>query len=504
MNYSVPAIFATDSYKLTHSEMYPDGMELLFSTWVPRSARIARNTKRELSGQSGVVFFGITDTIVKIGQLFKTWFDRDENDALEEYVEFFEAFLKTAPAKEQLARIRALHRLGYLPIIIQHLPEGTVTQPGVVQAVIYNSHPDFAWVTNYIESLFSTLQWNAQTVASIARNYRNLCEQYSDLTCDNNFHVDWQCHDFSLRGLSSLETSSSAQIGHLLYFNGTDTLPCLFRAQELYEDFDIADYGSVPATEHSVMCAGGQLDEVETFERIMKTYPTGIVSIVSDTWDFWKVLTIYLPQLKPQIMARDGKLVIRPDSGNPIDIICGDPNAEWGTPAYKGAIELLWEVFGGEVNEKGYKVLDSHIGLIYGDSITLERAKRIFEGLEAKGFASSNVVLGVGSYTYQCNTRDTYGFAMKATGAIVNGEERALFKDPITDDGTKRSFKGFTSTRYDGDLNEYYTIDGLSFTEATEDEFSAFELFDFKTDLDNFGVSIRNTLWEEVKLEAHA
>jgi nicotinamide phosphoribosyltransferase len=497
MNYSVPAIFATDSYKLTHSEMYPEGMELLFSTWVPRSDRIARETKRQLNGQGGVVFFGIHDTINKLTSIFDEWFDRDIDDVLNEYITFFEAFLKVEPAEEQINRISHLHALGYLPIKILHLPEGTVTQPGVVQAVVYNTHPDFAWATNYLESLFSTLQWNAQTVASIARNYRNLCDEFAEKTCENNLHVDWQCHDFSLRGLSSLETSSSAQLGHLLYFNGTDTLPCLFQGAKTYYDFNIADFGSVPATEHSVMCAGGELSEQETFERIMKVYPSGIVSIVSDTWDFWKVLTILLPQMKDQIMARDGKLVIRPDSGNPVDIICGDPTADFDSPAQKGAIQLLWEVFGGEVNSKGYKVLDSHIGLIYGDSITLDRAKSIFLRLAMKGFASSNVVLGVGSYTYQCNTRDTYGFAMKATGAIVNGFERQLFKDPVTDDGTKKSFKGFLSTRYDPVRDEFYTVDQLSFEEAVADPDSAFEAFDFET-------GSQKPSWYETKLNARA
>jgi nicotinamide phosphoribosyltransferase len=347
------------------------------------------------------------------------------------------------------------------------------------------------------------MQWNAQTVASIARNYRDLCETFAAATCDNNGHVDWQCHDFSMRGLSSLETSSSSQLGHLLYFNGTDTLPCLFRGAETYIDFDIAQFGSVPATEHSVMCAGGELSEQETFERIMRVYPTGIVSIVSDTWDFWKVLTELLPSMRDQIMARDGKLVIRPDSGDPVDIICGDPLAPYGSPEFKGAIELLWEVFGGEINSRGFRVLDSHIGLIYGDSITLERAKRIFERLQENGFASSNIVLGVGSYTYQHNTRDTYGFAMKATGAIVNGQERALFKDPVTDDGTKRSFKGFLSTRYSEENDEFYTVDQLTFDEVTSDPLSAFETFDFEQDM-QYGRRISPVYWTDVRLEARA
>jgi nicotinamide phosphoribosyltransferase len=177
------------------------------------------------------------------------------------------------------------------------------------------------------------------------------------------------------------------------------------------------------------MCSGGKDDEIGTFRRLLETYPTGILSVVSDTWDLWKVCTEHVVTLKEEIMARDGKLVIRPDSGNPADILCGlntGPDMYHTKialyPAYKGVIELLWDVFGGTINEQGYKVLDPHIGAIYGDSITIERAEEICKRLEDKGFASTNVVLGIGSFTYQYNTRDTFGFAMKATYVEVNGE----------------------------------------------------------------------------------
>jgi len=163
--------------------------------------------------------------------------------------------------------------------------------------------------------------------------------------------------------------------------------------------------------------------------------------VVSDTWDLWKVLSVYLPNLKKEILARDGKLVIRPDSGDPVKIICGDPDAD-DTLVNKGVVEILWDIFGGQTNAKGYKELDSHIGAIYGDSITLDRATAICEQLKQKGFASTNVVLGIGSFTYQYNTRDTFGFAMKATYGEVGGEGREIYKDPITDDGTKKSARG--------------------------------------------------------------
>jgi len=231
-------------------------------------------------------------------------------------------------------------------------------------------------------------------------------------------------------------------MGHAAVFLGSDTLPVISSLRKYYkaEGFVI---GSVNATEHSVMCAGTKDDEIGTFKSSMSTYPTGILSVVSDTWDLWKVLTEYLPKLKEEVLARDGKLVIRPDSGDPVDIICGEAS-ELGanTPKGKGVVELLWDIFGGTVNQQGYKVLDSHIGAIYGDSITTERAENICQRLSDKGFATTNVVLGIGSFTYQYNTRDTFGFAMKATSVVVNGERREIFKDPITDNGVKKSAKG--------------------------------------------------------------
>lgn len=230
-----------------------------------------------------------------------------------------------------------------------------------------------------------------------------------------------------------------------------------------------------------------EIAEMLTIKDLLEKYPTGILSVVSDTFDLWKVCTKYLPQLKEQILTREGKLVIRPDSGDPVDILCGKflPDNGWDgecpvtsdylasnaddSPSGKGVIELLWDIFGGTTNEQGYKVLDPHIGAIYGDSITLERANEICKRLEAKGFASTNVVLGIGSFTYQYNTRDTFGFAMKATyvekecsDCFNTGEDQKndviykkcencngrgvigfeIFKDPITDSGMKKSAKG--------------------------------------------------------------
>jgi nicotinamide phosphoribosyltransferase len=190
------------------------------------------------------------------------------------------------------------------------------------------------------------------------------------------------------------------------------------------------------------MCAGGKESEENTYTRLLtKVYPKGVVSIVSDTWDFWKVVTETLPKIKDVVMTREGKMVIRPDSGDPVKILVGDSEAPKGSPEYKGLVECLWDIFGGTVTSRGFKTLDNHVGAIYGDSITQERQKAILHGLLLKGFASDNVVLGIGSFTYQYVTRDTFGFAVKSTYAEVNGESREIFKQPKTDPG-KNSHKG--------------------------------------------------------------
>lgn len=238
-----------------------------------------------------------------------------------------------------------------------------------------------------------------------------------------------------------------------------------------------------------VLCAwGGKEDEIDTFRRLItEVYPAGAVSIVSDTWDFWKVLTVYAPELKPEILSRErneiglSKVVFRPDSGDPVRIICGYNEdeivrGEDGSIYYdlteltenevKGAVQCLWDVFGGTETEIGYKMLDEHVGLIYGDSITLVRANEILTRLKDSGFASSNIVFGVGSFTYQYNTRDTFGFAMKATYGEVNGEGREIFKDPATDDGIKKSAKGLLAV-IEGD-NGYELLDQVTRAQQAE------------------------------------
>jgi len=430
-------ILLKDGYKVGHRPQYPSDTLLVYSNMTPRKSRI--------DGVGGVVTFGMQYFIQEylLDQFAEGFFNKPKDDIMRAYKRRINAYL--GPDAITFDHIADLHDLGYLPLQIKSVPEGTIVPFRVPQFTIRNTRDEFFWLTNMLETLLSNVLWLPSTSATTAFRYRQVFDRYARATGADLAFVPWQGHDFSMRGMAGIEAAAMSGAAHLLSFTGTDTVPAI----EFLERYYGADCerelvgGSVPATEHSVMSMGMKDNELETFRRlIVEVCPKGVLSVVSDTWDFWKVLLEYLPALKSTILARDGKLVIRPDSGDPVKIICGDPdaNTKW---EYKGAVRVLWELFGGTLTSNGYKVLDSHIGLIYGDSITPERQVEILSRLEADGFASSNVVLGLGSYTYQYVTRDTYGFAMKATyGETESRGGQAIYKDPKSDDGTKKSASG--------------------------------------------------------------
>ena len=430
-------ILLKDGYKVGHKFQYPEGTTLVYSNLTPRKSRSAEVNE--------IVFFGLQYFIKEylIRQFNEDFFKKPKADVLKEYARRMDNYLGKDSITYQ--HIGDLHDLGYLPLEIKALPEGSLVPMKVPIFTIKNTLPEFFWLTNMLETVMSAILWKPCTSATTAFEYLQTFTRYAKETVgDDLSFIPWQGHDFSFRGMSGIEDAVMSGAGHLLSFAGTDTIPAIDFLEQYYRADAEKELigGSVPATEHSVMCMGTQGDEIGTFERLItKVYPAGIVSIVSDTWDFWQVITGFLPELKEKILARNGKVVIRPDSGDPVKIIVGDRDAPVGSPEYKGAIECLWETFGGTITQKGYKLLDGHIGLIYGDSITTERQLAILEGLKTKGFASYNVVLGIGSYTYEYVTRDTFGFAMKATYGEVNGVGRDIFKDPKTDDGTKKSAK---------------------------------------------------------------
>lgn len=554
MPFKVNPLLCTDGYKTSHHLMYPEGTTKVFSNFTPRSTKYMPKQAQD------IVVFGVQYTIKYINDLFNENFfftdlrksplgdsDREMLKLKTEVCSQLQKHLNSYLGTEyDISHFEKLWDLGYLPIEVRALEEGSVIEPKIPILTIHNTIDEFYWLTNFLETLISTTLWKPMHSASMSYAYNKIVRKYANETDKKSIgFCAFQCHDFSMRGMQSLEAAIGSALGFLVCSNGTDTLPVLQATEYYYGDTDVAF--SVPASEHAVMTAYGKEDEIDSFSRILDLFPTGIVSMVSDQFDLWKVLTEFLPKLKDKIMARDGKAVFRPDSGNPADILCGlkagnisaktyeefleiaqdelheilseeTPHGEYGgdidgfyrwndkffkvtynpdwnrhdkrfyfidnygddkttavevelKPSDKGVIELLWDVFGGTINEQGYKVLDSHVGAIYGDSITLDRTEEICERLKAKGFASTNVVFGVGSYSMGYATRDNQGSAVKATYVEVNGVGREIFKDPITDDGTKKSAKGLLAM-FNGKLKDQCTWD-----EVNSDENELMPLF---------------------------
>lgn len=428
-----------DAYKYGHICQYPEGTEYVYSNLTPRASRI--------EGIDKVVFLGLQ---AFLDDLTTSWnrdfFERDIDVICAEFEQNTTEVL--GPNNVGSDQLRQLHALGYLPLEFKAIPEGLSVPLKTPMFTVENTHKDFFWLTNYLEDRLSCSIWLPCTSATQAKRFRTMLLEWAEKTGDPSF-VDYQAHDFSFRGMGSLEEAAASGAGHLASFVGSDTI--------IAKEWIKYHYGatepilnSVPATEHSVMCSEGPEGEAALYKRLITdVYPEGFISIVSDTYDLWNVVNEILPSMREEIMSRNGKVVIRPDSGDPADILCGTARTSafgldgaYDTSEEKGLIHILWERFGGETNEKGYKVLPPQLGAIYGDGMTYDRMNNICERLEAKGFASTNVVFGIGSYTYRFVTRDTFGFAMKATANQVNGEERLLFKDPKTDSGLKKSHKG--------------------------------------------------------------
>lgn len=456
-------ILLTDGYKLGHHRQYPKGTQYVYSNWTPRS-----NTYFPEATEGSVVFgiqYFIKEYLIK--QFNEHFFNKPKEQAIKEFVDIVDPF--TGIDSVGTAHIEALHDLGYLPIKIKALPEGTVCPIRCPMLTIVNTLPEFFWLTNYLETLLSCTLWMPCTTATTSRLYRKELERHAKVTAfPEEVEKGFLCHDFSMRGMGGIEASIISGMAWLSSFIGSESLPAITKIKEYYPTNNLIA-ATVPATEHSVMCAGGMDDEFSTFKRLItETYPSGFISIVSDTWDFWQVIEDYLPKLKKDILTRDGRVVIRPDSGNPVDIICGlRTNPQYHTRIhegkyycsynpfdeepkyievskgqYYGAYYMLGEIIGWNTTIKGFMYPSTKIGLIYGDAITLERQKQIYSRLESANMAACNLVLGCGSYSCQFRSRDSLGFAVKATFCVINDKPTEIFKQPKTDDGTKNSLKG--------------------------------------------------------------
>lgn len=465
MSFKINSLYLTDGYKVGHKAMLAPGTTRLYGTWIPRSLKYAPK------GVKGIISFGqqmawkwlhdefeenffmteskkTIDGWLNIGKEIKEKQLQGHKEKALQFVKDMSLYLGMEYDGEHFEE---LWDLGYLPIKVKALPEGIETGTNIPHMTFINTVDGFAWLTLYLETIVSSLAWKPSTAATIAKLYRRQAEEWVAKTDpDNMWLVDFMCHDFSARGLDPM-SQYLIGLGHATSFRGSDTLPVIPASRYFYGvKNDEMPINSVNASEHSVSTTKiFTVGEQQMIADWLKIFDKGILSVVADTFNLWDVITKVLPANKEAIMARDGKLVIRPDSGDPVDIICGESNSDVAvSPQNRGVVQLLWDIFGGTVNEQGYKVLDSHIGAIYGDSITPERQVEIYKRLAAKGFAATNIVLGVGSFTYQYNTRDTLGFAAKGAWFEVAGESKCtcgntikcdcikqynIYKDPVTD-----------------------------------------------------------------------
>ena len=460
------SMFLADGYKAGHYNMYKNDLEIIYSNFTPRSNKYApkgNNGKVLNFGQQYVVKF-IVD------HFNENFFNKPKEVVIAEIKKDLSDYLGT---DYDTKHIEELHDLGYLPLEIRSLTEGTESPVKVPVLFLYNTDIRFAWITNYLETIISNLLWQPLTTSTnVLLMKRIVLDAVKKTDPSNTWLTDFMLHDFSMRGLSGLDAAIGNGMAFAAVSKGSDNLSAIKASQYYYGETETTVF-SVRASEHSIMTAAGEEGEFDIYKELLTKFPNGIISLVSDSFNLWRVITEYLPQLKDLIMSRDGKLVIRPDSGDPVDIICGTNNhiqERLGEIApFKGVIELLWDIFGGTVNEQGYKVLDSHIGMIYGEAINQDNIKEIFSRLEAKGFAATNCVFGQGSYSIQYTTRDTWGIACKCIAQQRNGELIEIFKNPITDSGMKKSAKGLTVV-YKDEKGEYYLKDQATLEEVNSDK----------------------------------
>lgn len=553
------SILKTDFYKATHMMQYREGITHFTSYLTPRGSRFKNIDK--------MVVFGISNFVNKI--LYKdfnrNFFNEDCSVIYDEVEEVLHDGLgyNGEMVRKTYDKISALHKLGYLPIEINGLPEGTLCPMQVSAVEIRSTHSDFAWVAQAIESILSCEFWHPTISATIGLEYKKIAKKAFDNTVDSNIsHMSAMC-DFSMRGQESYHSAIASGAAFLTNFYNCSTIESREYIKNNYNDGNNIRVNGLTSTEHSVMCSdfaiGG--DERETYRRLLtEVYPNTSFAAVMDSYDFWNVITNILPSLRSEIEAHNGFLGCRHDSDEPIHALCGieevhfiekkndenclnlideeefidyvndyfndeydeffdtdkqeseklfyvtyhnENNGDYYEgvfrvcPEYsnergaytdnkywfidgvcvekvrdirtwedKGMVESLYELFGGTINSKGYKVINSKLKAVYGDSITIPRAKEIYRRLEKKGFAANNVSLGVGSFSMECLeengelkpfTRDSFSIAIKATYCNYNdnGKEKEIFiyKDPKGCSG-KKSLRGLCRVieDYKGDI----------------------------------------------------
>ena len=456
MNKTNPMLLI-DYYKAVHAEMLPEKMTKSVSYFTPRMSRIDRWDKVVMFGLQGLIRTWLID------YFNSEFFEKPFDEVIREYRRVLDNTL--GKKVYGIEKIEKLHRLGYLPVEIAALPEGTRVPVHVPMFGITNTHPEFAWLPQALESLISAESWHPMIAATVGYTYREIVNRYYDLTCDDQIERAKALGAFDFRGEECTESAIKAGAGWCLSFLNTATVPVVPYLEKMYCcdcTKEPVAFGS-PSTEHAVMCSNYAVDgdEITLLRRLLtEIYPHTSFSAVLDSYDYWNVIDKILPELKEEILAHDGCMLMRGDSGDCVEVVTK-------------TVFRLWDIFGGTINSKGYKVLNPHVKAIYGDSITIQRCEQIYRILMENGFACSNAALGVGSFSFQCVeengvlkpfTRDTFSSCIKATYCEIDGKPYPIYKAP-KEGGFKKSQKGCCIV-YEEDGELRYR-DGLSWEEAS-------------------------------------
>lgn len=400
-------ILATDSYKVSHAAMYPEDTTAVYSYFEARKGAQFPET----------VFFGLQALLDRY--LTAPVTQRHLDEAIELTTAHFNAPLLNAVGWQHIIDQHG----GKLPIRIKAVPEGTVVPIGNVMMTVENTDPEVPWLTNYVESLLTHV-WYPSTVATLSRSVKKTMARYLELTSDNPDAIDFMLHDFGYRGVSSHESAEVGGAGHLVNFMGTDTLPAMSMLLEHYDaKLDTLAF-SVPATEHSIMTARGPAGEADIVDQLLTEYPTGILSVVADSYDYYNFVSdLVCGKFKDRILAREGRFVVRPDS----------VTVKHDTPEnlVLWTLHQLWDAFGGEVNSKGFKVLDDHIRVLWGDGIGPDGIELILDLARSYGFSVENLVFGMGGGLLQKVNRDTQRFAFKCSARHDGKQWQDVWKKPL-------------------------------------------------------------------------
>ena len=450
---NISFMLMADTYKNTNPDAMPKGLTRLVSYITPRKSMFKIIDK--------VVFFGLQGFIQEflIDLVNETFFKRDKEEVLAEYKSYLDT--QIGEQSYDLSRIAALHDLGYLPIKMKALPEGSLVNMGVPCIELTNTHPDFAWVVQWIEciaqsELFGTCNW-----ATMAHEYRKLANDFYEKTTDGA-NPSMAMADFGFRGLG-VDNGIRASSSWLLSFDKTSTIPAMQYIDKMYNAECAKNHIGIGAVslEHATVCSNLAICETEEslLRRLLTTvYKDTSFSYVSDSFDYWGLVNDTLPKLKKEIMEHNGKFLVRPDSGDIVEISVK-------------TVQKLYEIFGGTTNSKGYKELNPKVGIIYGDGCQYYKIEEIWTKLEKLGFAADTILFGVGAFSFTamctpedgmvCLTRDTFGFAMKSTDCVINGKEYTIQKNPKTDQNhLKKSHKGLCCVTKDSD--DYVCHDGYT------------------------------------------